>query len=412
MVSVLATRHVPEDRAAVAQPPTQRQRRLVGLDGIRGLAALFVVLHHCYLLSFPGYPASTGPFWASWMIYGHFAVAVFIVLSGFSLAVAPARAGWRLDSKGRFFYRRAWRILPTYWPALALSLVVAWTLAPQPGEALPTSKSVVVNGLLVQDIFGAPSPNGAFWSIAVEAQLYLVFPLLILLIRRSGTAVMVATVAAAVVAVGALAPGVSLVDKLMRLTPQFALLFAMGAAAAGVVRVAHRRVGRRPWLALLAALPVVVVIAVQGSEWTIAHLFWVDLALGPCIALLIASVATGKPIHLVRFLDTRPVRSLGSFSYSLYLTHAPIVVAFYTLVIAPWLGHGVVAFLVCLAVAVPLAVIVARLFAALFEFPFTRHKTWPALKAAAEQRLLAWRARLPLPTAPKLIAEEAPATEG
>ena len=170
--------------------------------------------------------------------------------------------------------------------------------------------------------------------------------------------------------------------------------------------------GRRPWLALLAGLPVLVVIAVQGSEWTVGHLFWVDVALGPCIALLIASVATGKPAPFVHFLDTRPIRSLGSFSYSLYLTHAPIVVAFYVLVIAPWLGHGVVAFLVCLAVAVPLAVIVARLFAAFFEFPFTRHKSWPALKAAALQRLLAWRARLPTPTAPKLLAEEAPAPDG
>ena len=407
-----ASTQVQVDRTAAVRPSTRRARRLIGLDGIRGLAALFVVLHHCYLLSFPGYPASTGPFWASWLIYGHFAVAVFIVLSGFSLAVAPARAGWRLDSPRRFFHRRAWRILPTYWPALVLSLLVAWTLAPQPGESAPTAKSVVVNGLLVQDIFGAPTPNGAFWSIAVEVQLYLVFPLLLLLIRRSGAALMIGAVAAAVLAVGALAPGVSLVDKLMRLTPQFALLFAMGAAAAGVLRVAHRRVDRRPWLALAAGLPVLAVIAVQGSEWTIAHLFWVDVALGPCIALLIASVATGRPAHLVHFLDTRPIRSLGSFSYSLYLIHAPIVVAFYALVIVPWLGHGTAAFVVGLLLAVPLAVIVARLFAALFEFPFTRHKTWPALKAAAQQRLLAWRTRLPLPIAPKLIAEEAPAPEG
>ncbi len=67
--------------------------RLHGLDGIRGVAALFVVLHHCWLLSFPGYPSNTGPWWLGWLVYGHFAVVVFIVLSGFSLAIAPARSG-------------------------------------------------------------------------------------------------------------------------------------------------------------------------------------------------------------------------------------------------------------------------------------------------------------------------------
>jgi len=44
------------------------RRRLGGLDGIRGLAALFVVLHHTYLRSFPGYPANTGPLWTGWLI--------------------------------------------------------------------------------------------------------------------------------------------------------------------------------------------------------------------------------------------------------------------------------------------------------------------------------------------------------
>jgi len=72
------------------------QRRVTGLDGIRGLAALFVVVHHTYLESFPGYPVNTGPSWLAWLLYGHLAVVVFIALSGFSLAVAPARRAWQL----------------------------------------------------------------------------------------------------------------------------------------------------------------------------------------------------------------------------------------------------------------------------------------------------------------------------
>jgi peptidoglycan/LPS O-acetylase OafA/YrhL len=412
----------PPDLAATTPPDDPRRARLVGLDGIRGLAALFVVLHHCWLSAFPGYPVNTGPLWAGFLIYGHFAVVVFIVLSGFSLAVSPARACWRISSKRRFFFRRAWRILPTYWPALLMSLVIAWTITPQPGESAPTVKSVLVNGLLVQDIFGAPSPNGAFWSIPVEVQLYFAFPLLVFLLWRYSSFVMLGAVTTVVVAIGVLAPSVSLVHKLLRLTPQFAVLFALGVAAAGVVRVAgdgrrHRRAGPDPtrllaWFALAAAVPVVALIVVQGSVWTTGHFFWVDLALGPAIALFIASVAAGRPAPAVRFLDTRPVRSLGSFSYTLYLTHAPIVVSVYSQIVEPRLGHGLRAFLVTLAIAVPLSILVARLFAAVFELPFTRHKSWPALRAAMSARLAGLRVRSRLPGAPAPVPEQASATEG
>ena len=71
------------------RPPRQR---VAGLDGLRGLAALFVVVHHIFMRAFPGYPVDRAPFWAGWLIYGRFAVLVFIVLSGFSLALSPARA--------------------------------------------------------------------------------------------------------------------------------------------------------------------------------------------------------------------------------------------------------------------------------------------------------------------------------
>jgi peptidoglycan/LPS O-acetylase OafA/YrhL len=54
---------------------------------------------------FPGYPADHAPFWAAWFIYGRFAVVVFIVLSGFSLALSPALNGWRLDATSRFAQR-------------------------------------------------------------------------------------------------------------------------------------------------------------------------------------------------------------------------------------------------------------------------------------------------------------------
>ena len=147
--------------------------------------------------------------WLGWLLHGRLAVVVFITLSGFSLAIAPARDGWRLRGTLRFARRRAWRILPTYWAALVFSLVIAAAVTPLPLSAPPTVRSVVVYGLLMQDIVVAPVPNGAFWSIAVEAGLYLAFPLLLLIRRRAGAVAMLAAVTVPVVAIGLLHPDVS-----------------------------------------------------------------------------------------------------------------------------------------------------------------------------------------------------------
>lgn len=368
--------------------------RLVGLDGIRGVAALFVVLHHCWLLSFPGFPVNTGPAWTGWLVYGHLAVAVFITLSGFSLAVAPARSGWEIGGIPRFIRRRAWRILPPYWAALLLSLVIAWTVVAQPGEGAPTGRSALVYGLLLQDVFGAPSPNGAFWSIAIEAQLYLVFPLLVLLLRRAGALVMLGVATVTVVTIELAASSIPLAGLLLRLTPQFGVLFAIGMVAAGVVSEGGRRWRGLPWpwLALVAAVPALLMITLQGSVWTVEHYSWVDLAIGPAVGLLLVGASLGRPAVLVRVLDTRPVRRLGSFSYSLYLTHAPLVVVLHHF-IAPHMTPGVPAFLATLVVAVPVTLVVAWVFASVFELPFQRYRSSAALLTAVRSHRFAQRWR-------------------
>ena len=362
--------------SAVTDPP---RRRLAGLDGVRGLAALFVVVNHIFLRAFPGYPVDNAPFWAGWFIYGRFAVVVFIVLSGFSLALSPARHGWRLEGVPGFARRRARRILPAYWAALALSLAVAWLVVPEPGQAAPDAKSVLVNGLLVQNLVGAPSPDRSFWSIAVEAQLYVVFPLLLLMVRRWGAILMAATVTLVVVTVGIVGPHVARLDVfVVQSAPDLAALFAVGILSAGIVGAGvARRSWPWAWIALGAAAPVLATIWWQGSVWTLDHLFWVDLTFGPAVGCLLAGLATGQPAWLLRLLDTRPLRTLGWSSYSLYLTHGPIVVVVYEQVVAGRVSPGVPAFLVSLALAVPLTIAFARVFASVFETPFrSGHSTW------------------------------------
>lgn len=355
---------------------TTKRERFSGLDGIRGLAALYVVFHHIFERAFPGYPADHAPWWAGWFIYGRFAVVVFIVLSGFSLALSPARHGWRLDGVRHFAARRARRILPAYLAALAFSFGVLWLVTSQPGQARPDGKSALVNGLLVQNLVQAPSPNKSFWSMAVEAQLYLVFPLLILLVRRLGGLVMVATVTLLVAMVGILGPHIARLNSfVVHSPPDLAALFALGILAAGVIGARKAWAGLPwPWLTLAAAAPVLVAISLQSSRWTLAprHILWVDLALGPAVGCLLLGVAAGRPRAFVRLLDSRPIRSLGLSSYSLYLVHEPIVIVVWERIVGPRFHHGSAAFLVTVAIAVPATVVFARLFAAAFEQPFLR----------------------------------------
>ena len=116
----------------------------------------------------------------------------------------------------------------------------------------------------------------------------------------------------------------------------------------------------------------------------VANYFWIDIIVGPSVALLLVGLATGRLPLLTRMLDVRPVRAIGASSYSLYLVHAPIVVAV-GLVVAQVVPRGVPMLVVLFATAVPLSVCFAWWFARVFELPFQRHRSWPALKAAVRR---------------------------
>jgi peptidoglycan/LPS O-acetylase OafA/YrhL len=369
---------------AVPAPRTPNDHsRTRWLDGIRFAAALFVVIHHCWLSAFPAFPKNTAPAYLGWMLYGHLAVVVFIVVSGYSLTLAPARNGFRLKGgSATFARRRAWRILPPYWAALIISIVV-FAFVTQPATS-PTTvmKSFVVHGLLLQDVIGSPSPNGSFWSIAVEAQIYVLFPLMLLLRRRYGPlfAATVVLVSASVLEIAA--HQISVLARYDNLTPQLAIDFAFGMAAAGSARTFQFRDRRVPVLGISAVLCAAGIFAIYriGSQTVVAQYFWVDIVAGAIAALAFRGFATTDHSSVRRVLESRPMVKGGSFSYSIYLIHVIVLDLAERYVVHPLHLSQLNTLWALLAVVVPCALIVSYLFFVVFERPFLQVRSAEALR--------------------------------
>jgi peptidoglycan/LPS O-acetylase OafA/YrhL len=385
---------------------------VLGLDGLRGLAALYVVLFHCWLLTFPGFPGNSGPSWLGWLMYGRLAVVFFLVLSGFSLAISSARHGWHQGGVARFLRRRAWRIIPPYWAALALSLIIAFFIVPASHHGAPNGRTILVYAFVIQDMFTAHTPNGAFWSIAVEAELYLLFPVLLFVRRRLGVVFLITSVTLLVVARGLSADNASPVEGDNWLTPNLVPVFVAGLVGAGVI-VAQEKVRRMPWhwLAALAVMPAVSLIAVKGSAWTVNHYFWMDLAVAPAMAMFLAAIATGRPAFLMRVLATRPMRSLGNFSYSLYLIHLPIVMVVVRKIAPKYVSAGLPTFWFTLILGLTVSVLSARLFAEIFELPFKRNRSWKSMVSAGRSTSLKIMTRLREQHAAALQVGTSPSSE-
>ena len=368
--------------------------RLGYLDSIRALAAGYVVLHHIWFTVWPFYPRNGGPWWTGWLVYGHLAVAVFIVLSGFSLSLEPIRHGHRLPGGlGRFARRRAWRIIPPYWAALVASvLVLLYVTGPRDQVTL---KGIVVHALLLQDLIGSPTPNGAFWSIAVEWQIYFAFPFLLWWRRRFG---ILSTVLASTLMVTATYLGsqyFTWMKKTQDLTPQFLVLFVLGMAGAELAAGRPGRANRINPVVLggLGGAAVVLYVVVAGSVAVDSNYFWIDLMAGACAAAVIAGLGMGHGRFLRAALSHRLARFFGRFSYSTYLVHLPILAPVW-MVIDPMDQTPVAKFLVFIALGLPAVYVASWLFSTVFEAPFIRHRSLGQLSDAWATGVRARRPRL------------------
>jgi len=154
-------------------PDSRPMGRLEFIDGLRGTAVVMVILAHFYPRAY-----SFGlPRWADCFSLGYLGVHLFLLLSGFCVAWAYLGSPPRPFSVADFAKRRALRILPAYYVALLISAALA---APDYG-AVEFARQLLVHAVMLHNL--SPSTalafNPPFWSLALECQLYVCFPLMI-----------------------------------------------------------------------------------------------------------------------------------------------------------------------------------------------------------------------------------------
>lgn len=371
------------------------------LDGLRGLAALYVVLFHFLDLDRTGLSP-----WelriAKLAEAGHSSVTLFIVLSGFSLMLPVVRSadGALKGGTGEFLKRRARRILPPYYAALLLSALGLF-LSPQGLEYLRgagppafladfTVPDMLSHLLMLHNLSMAwgHKINQALWSVATEWQIYFVLPFVLLPFwRRAGVWAMVA----AGLALG-IAP-VVLVSLKFPFVPEavwYVGSFAVGAAGAawawqGLADECRRPALRRAALIGLGLSVAAYVLAckyvapphtmVTNAGHNYLNAVLKDYLLSGMIVCVLIYGTLARDLSAswgfapFRLLETPVARSLGAFSYSLYLTHCIVLSQADAWVAAQQITPAA-AFVLKALFGIPASLLFAYLFHLAFEKPF------------------------------------------
>jgi peptidoglycan/LPS O-acetylase OafA/YrhL len=370
-----------------ASATSPRNQHLDYLDGLRALAALFVVLHHAYLQTWPTilYPDS-GPgklvgICLGWLIYGHFSVTFFITLSGFCLMMPVLRSGSLRGGARGFAIGRVKRILPPYYAALLLSIVIAWgflkvhthTLYDQ---SLPvTARGILGHIFLLQNLQGsAYQINGPLWSVATESQIYILFPLLVWIWMRRGIAPVLALTAVLSAAFYSLV----YCDFIAMLTPEYVFIFAIGmfAAPRAFRETTPEQAKVRDWkFKVLVALAAIMILR---ALWLIPG----NLSSGPILnilvgvgsAFLLIAVTRNEKSIMRRVANFPPIVWVGGFSYSLYLLHFPLQQLIWQLFVQPYHLSKLTGFLIVALPGTATILLISFVFYRIFEKPFMRSK--------------------------------------
>jgi peptidoglycan/LPS O-acetylase OafA/YrhL len=330
-----------------------RGERRTEIEGLRGVAAVLVVVYHVWVGRVSG------------------GVDVFFVLSGFFVLGMLVRAAVRGDGPalGATWSRLFWRLAPTAGLVLLASTVAGAVLLPASTWARNTrellaSAFFVENWRLATDAVDYYADHGSasvaqhFWSLSIQVQCYLVAPVVVLLVaawaRRRGVDVRRSLLATLVVVGGA-----SFVWSVVATASDQAVAyfdartrvweFAIGGVLALVAdRIDLGRAAR----AVLGVLGLAGLVTC-GAVLDVGAGFPGYLALWPVLSA-VAIIVAGRAGVADRLLTTRTARYLGEISYPLYLWHWPVLVV--ALVLTQRADAGAGLGLVVVALSVALAV--------------------------------------------------------
>lgn len=345
------------------KPVDGRARYLAGLDGIRALAVIAVFGYHL------GFEKMSG---------GLLGVGVFFTLSGFLITRILLDSWTRTGSLelGRFWVRRARRLLPALLVVLTVVLAATALISPDQfakrwGQSW-TAALYFANWHTIGaeqsyfDRFMGPGPLDHLWSLSVEEQFYLVWPLVLLvalvLLRASRRALVIGTAIACTASFVALAvlanPGFDntrayegtdtraggiLVGALLALTWESLMR----------VRSHPRLVNTGVQVGGIVGLVVIGLLVAGTDDYSMSLYRWGLLLLSVATAALVAAVAWPGSV-LNRVLGIAPLRWVGERSYGLYLWQLPVIAAVSTDTVASnrlWWSVGLVAVTVALAEA-------------------------------------------------------------
>ena len=372
--------------------------RLRPLDGLRGVAALAVVLHHLALMM-PGFlnglwplrdSATASVAWRGLTFPLHLlfsagleAVFLFFVLSGLVLTLPALRSTWYswLDYYPRRILRLALPVLGSV--ALAVVLLVAVPRYPVPRReedwlTAGNSLSFRVSDLLATlNVFGARQPmNNPLWSLGWEIVFSLLLPvglLVAVLVRGRPRTAMLAVLGCLILTT---LGGILVINALTYLP-----MFIAGAVlAASLPRWRERIANLTPAAGVVLCVMSLVLVS---APWLVSGISGrlyaptIGLAVLGCIALVL--LALELP-WLARALTRRPVQWLGRVSFSLYLVHVPVIVTIAYLV-------GPERWQLFAPIGLALALLVAWLFYAAVERPSHTLARWTAQRIAARRPL-------------------------
>jgi peptidoglycan/LPS O-acetylase OafA/YrhL len=319
--------------------PASETSRIVGIDGLRALAVLGVMVFHADWVHAQG---------------GFFGVDLFFVISGFlitRLLLAELERSGTISFRG-FYLRRARRILPAMFLVIAGAALAAVVLAPDAlrllrVDALASALFVVNWHFIFQQLsyfeyIGRQPLLQHLWSLAIEEQFYLLWPLIVLALASRGGRRLLGLVAVALAAASAVWMGV-LAERLgfpesMDIgrvyfgtdTHAMGLLAgaALAAAAPGISAWAHasvdeagglRRTGTLLGIAGLAGTLFLFSQVSENHPWLYPWAF-----VASALFSMAAIVACLMPGPFGALLDAQPLRWIGERSYGIYLWHWPV----------------------------------------------------------------------------------------